>query len=96
MDNYYLIRAAIEDVGKIMAENGYSPVTIKSQRGVLNSLLRFLEKNSYNCLNEENALSFVVQRTGYDVHGFWGRGNRKINHVMKPIQNLLRYLDKGD
>ena len=92
MDNYQTIRIAIEDVMKIMAENGYSPVTINSQRCILNGLIQFLQKNSYANLNEDTALAFIKERTGFEVIGFWGRDNRKINRIMKPVQNLLRYL----
>lgn len=90
------IRNAIEAVLKIMVEREYAISTIKNQRGVLNSLLKFMKKNNFTELNEEIAITFVKQKTGMEMGGFWGSFDRKTNRVLKPVQNVLYYLNHGD
>lgn len=89
-------RNAVDAVLKIMAENEYAITTIKNQRGTLNSLLKFMERNLYTKLSEEVGLAFIKEKTGTEMEGFWGSSDRKTNRVMKPIQNLLFYLENGD
>lgn len=89
-------RNAVDAVLKIMAENEYAIATIKNQRGTLNSLLKFMERNLYTKLSEEVGLAFIKEKTGTEMEGFWGSSDRKTNRVMKPIQNLLFYLENGD
>ena len=40
-------RAAIDSVLRIMAERDYATSTIKTHRGILNSLIKFMEKNHF-------------------------------------------------
>lgn len=96
MNDLQPFRNAVNVVLKIMAENEYAISTIKNQRGTLNSLLKFMERNLYTEFNEEVGLAFIKEKTGTEIEGFWGRADRKINRVMKPIQNLLFYLENGD
>lgn len=96
MDDLKPIKNAIEEVLKIMTEKEYAISTIKNQRGVLNSFLKFMRKNNLTELNEEIAITFVKQKTGIDIDGFWGHFNRKTNTVMKPVQNVLYYHKHGD
>jgi hypothetical protein len=90
------IRNAVDAVLGIMAEREYAASTIKTHRGILNSLIKFMEKNNYTKLEESVGLSFVKERTGVAIDGFWGKGNQKINTQLKPIQNLFYYLNNGD
>ena len=30
------------------------------------------------------------------MDGFWGKGNPKVNALLKPVQNLFYYLNNGD
>jgi len=41
-------------------------------------------------------MAFIKERTGTTMEGFWGHSDIKTNRVMKPIQNLLFYLENGD
>lgn len=91
-----LLRNAVDVVTKIMAESEYAISTIKNQRGTLNSLLKFIEKNQYPKFDEEVGLAFIKESTGTEMEGFWGSSDRKTSRVMKPIQNLLFYLENGD
>ena len=85
----------MDAVLRIMAEHEYAADTIKSHQGILNSLMKYLAKN--HCpMNESVGLAYIKERTGIEMEGLWGRGNRKINTILKPIQNLLYYLDEGD
>jgi integrase/recombinase XerD len=96
MDDLQPIRDAVDAVLKIMAEREYSIATIKNQRSVLNTLLKFMKKNNFTELNEEIAMSFVKEKTGMEMDGFWGHFDRKTNRIMKPVQNVLFYLKHGD
>ena len=96
MDDLQHIRDAVDAVLRIMAERGYAISTLKNQRSVLNTLLKFIEKNHFTGLNEEIAMTFVKEKTGTTIDGFWGTFDRKTNKVMKPVQNLLFYLKNGD
>lgn len=96
MDNLLPIRDAIDVVLKIMSEREYAFATIKDHRCVLNTLLKFMVKNHFSELNEEIALSFIKEKTGTEMVGFWGSSDRKTNRYMKPVQNLLFYLKDGD
>ncbi|HJV16082.1 MAG TPA: hypothetical protein VJ546_01630, partial [Bacillales bacterium] len=96
MDELQPIKNAIKEVLKIMAEKEYAISTIKNQRCLLNSLLKFMEKNNFTELNEEIAMIFIKQKTGTEMDGFWGRFDRKTNRVLKPVQNVLYYLKHGD
>jgi hypothetical protein len=96
MDQLHDIRNAVDAVLGIMAEREYAASTIKTHRGILNSLIKFMEKNHYTKLKEPVGLFFIKERTGVVMNGFWGKGNRKINTLLNPIQNLFYYLDNGD
>ena len=45
MDQLHDIRNAVDAVLGIMAEREYAASTIKTHRGILNSLIKFMEKN---------------------------------------------------
>ena len=96
MDELHDTKNAKDAVLGIMAEREYAAATIKVHRGILNSLIKFMEKNHYTKLEEHVGLSFIRERTGVALDGFWGKGNRKINTLLKPVQNLFYYLDNGD
>jgi integrase/recombinase XerD len=96
MDDLQPIRNAIEAVLKILAEREYAISTIKNQQSVMNTLLKFLKKNNFIELNEEIAMTFVKQKTGMEMDGFWGHFDRKTNRVLKPVQNVLYYHKHGD
>lgn len=96
MNNLLSIKCAIIAVLKIMTEREYAISTIKNHRGVLNSLVKFMDKNRFIELNEEIAMAFIKEKTGTQLVGFWGSSDRKTNRIMKPVQNLLLYLEKGD
>ncbi len=89
-------RDAVNSVLHIMAEREYAASTIKVHRGILNSLIKFMEKNHYTKMEEHVGIAYIKERTGVTIDGFWGRGNRKLNTVLKPVQNLFYYLDNGD
>lgn len=96
MDQLHDIKNAVDAVLGIMAEREYAASTIKTHRGILNSLVKFMEKNHYTKLKEPVGLSFIKERTGVVMDGFWGKGNRKVNTQLKPVQNLFYYLENGN
>jgi integrase/recombinase XerD len=96
MDQLHNIRNAVDAVLGIMAEREYAASTIKTHRGILSSLVKYMEKNHYTQLKEAVGLSFIKERTGVVMDGFWGKGNRKVNMQLKPVQNLFYYLENGN
>ncbi len=89
------IQAAIEGVLKALEDQNYSPHTIKVQEGVLNGLVKFMKTNGIKTLNEAICRDFIRSRTGTNMQGFWGTGDRKTNVYMKPVQNLLAFMENG-
>jgi len=96
MNQLHETKDAIDSVLRIMAEREYATSTIKTHRGILNSLIKFMEKNHYNKMEEHVGIAYIKERTGVTMNGFWGQGNQKINTALKPVQNLFYYLDNGD
>jgi len=96
MNQLHETKGAIDSVLRIMAEREYAASTIKTHRGILNSLIKFMEKNHYTKMEEHVGLAYIKERTGATMNGFWGPGNQKINTALKPVQNLFYYLDNGD
>lgn len=96
MDQLHETKVAIDEVLRIMAEHKYAASTIITHRRVLNSLIKFMEKNHFTKMEESVGLSFIKDRTGVVMDGFWGKGNQKVNALLKPVQNLFYYLDNGD
>ncbi|MBU0466018.1 MAG: tyrosine-type recombinase/integrase [Proteobacteria bacterium] len=96
MNQLHETKSAIDSVLRIMAEREYAASTIKTHRGILNSLIKFMEKNHYTKMEEHVGLAYIKERTGATMNGFWGPGNQKINTTLKPVQNLFYYLDNGD
>jgi integrase/recombinase XerD len=96
LNDLQFISNAVNSVVKIMAEREYSISTIKGHRGVLNNLLRFMKENNFTKLNEEVGMAYIREKTGTKMVGFWGTSNPKTNRVMKPVQNLLLFLETGE
>lgn len=93
MDQLHDTKVAIDEVLRIMAEHEYAASTIMTHRKVLNSLIKFMGKNHFTKMEEHVGLSFIKARTGMVMDGFYGKGNRKVNALLKPVQNLLYYLN---
>lgn len=97
MNQLHDTREAIDAVLSIMAKREYAAATIKIHRGILNSLIKFMEKKHYTKIEEHVCLAYIKERTGVALDGFWGHhSNRKLNTLLKPVQNLFYYLNNGD
>lgn len=96
MDEYKKIQDAIDSVIKSLSANEYAASTIKAQRCILNRLFKFMRDKGYTTFNEQVGIEYIYSKTNKKVDGFWGSQNRKINCIMKPLQNLLRELDGGN
>ncbi len=96
MDQLHDIKNAVNAVLRIMAEHEYAASTIMGHKKILNSLIKFMEKSHYIKLEEHVGIAFIKERTGVTMDGFWGKGNRKVNTLLKPVQNLFYYLDNGN
>ncbi len=81
----------IDDVIIELQNRKYADSTIKSYKLIYNSFLKFLDSIETSEVTEDLLLEYVSMRSGYDVKGFYGKGNTKLNHVMKPIHVLWDY-----
>ena len=54
-----------------------------------------MQTNGLKKLDEEVCMDFLRSRTGTNMQGFFGTGDRKTNTSMKPIQNLLAFMKNG-
>jgi len=95
MGEHKKIQDAIDSIIKSPSANEYAVSTIKSQKYILNCLLKFMKEIGYTAFNEQVGIEYIYSKTDKRVDGFWGSHNSKINYIMKPLQNLLRALD-GD
>lgn len=89
------VREATARLVSIMAEHGYSSDTLKNYRGILNSLAKYMDSCEIYKLDASVGLDYVHKRTGIRMDGFWGTGTRDANRIMKPIQTLLEFIEKG-
>jgi len=87
------LQTAIEAVLKVMEGQNYSPYTIKGHQCVFNGLLKFMRTKGLEKIDERVCMDFIRSRTGTTMEGFYGRGDRKTNIYMKPIQNLLAFME---
>lgn len=96
MNVYEKTQDAIDSVIKSLSANEYAASTIKEQQCTLNRLLKFMKEKNYTTFNEQVGIEYIYSKTNQKVDGFWGHHDRKINRIMKPLQNLLRVLDDGN
>ena len=95
MDELQDLQTTMDAVLKLQGEQGYAQSTLKIHQRVYHGLLKFMQVNNYKTLNEDVGLEYVHNRTGTTMEGFYGRGDRKTNVYMKPVQNLLVYMKTG-
>lgn len=95
MDRLHDLRTAIDVVSSIQREKGYSQYTLKNHQMAYRGLIKFMRANNYTTLNAAIGLEYVRSRTGTTMEGFYGSGDRKTNVYMKPVQNLLVYMETG-
>jgi len=95
MDELQDLQNVMDAVLKLQREQGYAQNTLKLHQIVYHGLLKFMRANNYSTLNEDVGLEYVRNRTGTRMEGFYGRGDQKTNVYMKPVQNLLVYLETG-
>ena len=93
--NLQSLQSSIDGVISFLEKMNYAESTIKNQQNIFNSLLKFMETNEIENFNKEIGMKFIRFRTGTDMKGFYGTGDNKTNHYMKPIQNLLEFIEEG-
>lgn len=86
----------IEHIIQELRNRNYAEGTIKSYKLIYISFLKFLLMNETSEITEDLLLEYISQRSGYDVKGFYGKGNNKINHVMKPIHVFWDYYSTNE
>jgi integrase/recombinase XerD len=96
MNEYKKIQDSIDIVIKALSANEYAAYTIKDQQRILNRLLEFMKEKGYTIFNEQVGTEYIYSKTNRKVDGFWGSHDRKVNCIMKPLQNLLRVLYGGN
>jgi len=95
MGEIHDLQTTMDAVLKLQREQGYAKNTLKLHQNVYRSLHKFMQANNYTALNEKVGLEYVRSRTGTTMEGFYGRGDKKTNVYMKPVQNLLVYMKTG-
>jgi len=95
MDELHDLQTTMDAVLKLQRDQGYAKSTLKLHQRVYHGLLKFMQANNYTALNEIVGLEYVRNRTGTTMGGFYGRGDKKTNAYMKPVQNLLVYMKTG-
>ena len=95
MDELHDLQTIMDAVLELQREQGYAKSTLKLHQCVYHGLLKFMQANNYKTLNEIVGLEYVRNRTGTTMEGFYGRGDKKTNAIMKPVQNLLVYMKTG-
>ncbi|HEX2955992.1 MAG TPA: site-specific integrase [Chitinispirillaceae bacterium] len=96
MNEYKKIQSAIDNVINALSANEYAASTIKEQQCTLKRLLEFMKEKGYTSFNEQVGTEYIYSKTNQKVNGFWGYHDRKVNRIMKPLQNLLRVLYGGN
>lgn len=87
-----------DDIQRLLSEmrqRGYSEGTVKTHRGILNGLAKYMESEDVQQLDEDVGMAYVQKRTGTQKDGFWGVGDRNTNRIMKPVQTLLEFTKTG-
>jgi site-specific recombinase XerD len=84
-----------DSICKELENQQYAEGTIKTYLMIYNGLIRYMSDHQYTELNEKMCLDYVEYRTGYKKDGFYGKGNIKLNQVMKPLEVLLYYKEHG-
>ncbi|MHB1127886.1 MAG: site-specific integrase [Bacillota bacterium] len=95
MDELQDLKTIMDAVLKIQKDQGYAQNTMKQHQIVYHGLLKFMRANNYSIMNEDVGLEYVRNRTGTTMEGFYGSGDLKTNVYMKPVQNLLVYMNTG-
>ncbi len=95
MSELQSVQAAIEAVLKVLEAQGYSRNTAKVQRGILNGLVKYMKTSGLTGLDDEICMNYIRSRSGTNMQGFFGVGDKKTDAFMKPVQNLLDFMENG-
>src|SRR6056297_403682 len=95
MKKFQSLQSSIDGVISSLEKMNYAESTIKNQQNIFNSLLKFMITNKIENFNKEIGIKFIHFCTETDMKGFYGTGDNKTNHYMKPIQNLLEFIEEG-
>jgi len=95
MNEMQMLEKSMESVLRELEYQKYSKSTIDTYSIIYNGILKHMQANKISSFNEQVCIEYVFFRTGYKIDGFYGVGNRKLNHVMKPLQVLLDYIQTG-
>jgi len=63
MDEYKKIQDAIDSVINSLSASEYAVSTIKTQRCILNRLLKFMKEKGYTTFNEEVGIEYIYSKT---------------------------------
>jgi len=95
MNGIQMLEESIRPVLRELEYQKYSKSTIHTYRTIYNGILRYMQANKISSFNEKVCIEYVFFRTGYNIDGFYGAGNPKLNTVTKPLQALLDYIKTG-
>lgn len=95
MNELQAIQDAVNSILLEMENQNYSSGAIKTHSSIYNTILKYMATNAITSISETVCLDFLHFHTGYKMPGFYGKGNRKINQTLKPLQVLLDYINTG-
>ena len=90
-----MLEKSMKSVLRELEYQKYSKSTIDTYSIIYNGILKHMQANKISSFNEQVCIEYVFFRTGYKIDGFYGVGNRKLNHVMKPLQVLVDHIQTG-
>ena len=87
---------SIEFIYQELERQKYAAGTIKIYRMIYNGLVKYMSSQEITDFDEKVCLDYLYFRTGCVKDGLYGKGNKKVNQVLKPLEVLMHYIDTGN
>ncbi|MDP3011856.1 MAG: site-specific integrase [Candidatus Hydromicrobium sp.] len=95
MGEIHMLEESMKSVLRELECRKYSKGAIDTYSTIYNGMLRYMQANKIPSFNEQVCIEYVFFRTGNNIDGFYGAGNRRLNTVTKPLQVLVDYIQTG-
>jgi site-specific recombinase XerD len=96
MKDMQKILDSIEFIYQELERQKYAAGTIKIYRMIYNGLVKYISSREITALDEKICLDYLYFRIGFIKEGLYGKGNQKINQVLKPLEVLMHYIETGN
>lgn len=95
MNEIQMLEESMKSVLRELECQKYSKGAIDTYGIIYNGILKYIQANKIPSFNEQVCIEYVFFRTGNNIDGFYGAGNRRLNTVTKPLQVLVDYIQTG-